>query len=179
MVQGLLRGADRYGTGDNVQSRLRNVLDHLIRVAERVTTCRSLLENALTVHPSLVSLEQNEAMRRMSSTSLAQGEEGRRLAQETIEQGEEVKKISSWAAILLTPTLVASVYGMNFDHVSELHWAWGYLFAVALMFGLGVGLWGVFKHNAGLDPGPVSPQRGGAPSRHSGLHLGPNQGAAA
>ncbi len=179
MVQGLLRGADRYGTGDNVQSRLRNVLDHLSRVAERVTTCRSLLENALTVHPSLVSLEQNEAMRRMSSTSLAQGEEGRRLAQETIEQGEEVKKISSWAAILLTPTLVASVYGMNFDHVSELHWAWGYPFAVTLMFGLGVGLWGVFKHNAGFDPGPVSPQRGGAPSRHSGLHLGPNQGAAA
>jgi len=42
-------------------------------------------------------------------------------------------------------TLVAGVYGMNFDQMPELHWAWGYPFAVALMLGLGVGLWGVFK----------------------------------
>ncbi|MDQ2745134.1 MAG: magnesium and cobalt transport protein CorA [Chloroflexota bacterium] len=150
MVQGLLRGADRYGTGDDVQNRLRNVLDHIVRVTERVTTCRSLLENALAVHSTLVSLEQNDAMRRMSSASLAQGEESRRLARETIEQGEEVKKISSWAAILFTPTLIASVYGMNFDHMPELHWAWGYPFAVALMLGLGVGLWAVFKHKRWL-----------------------------
>lgn len=131
MVQRLLRGADRYGTGDEVQNRLRNVLDHIIRVTERVTTCRSLLENALNVHSTLVTLEQNDAMRRMSSASLA--------------QGEEVKKISSWAAILFTPTLVASIYGMNFDHMPELHWAFGYPFALVLMFGLGFGLWGIFK----------------------------------
>lgn len=150
MVQGLLRGADRYGTGNDVQNRLRNVLDHSVRVTERVTTCRSLLENALAVHSTLVSLEQNEAMRRMSSASLAQGEESRRFARETIDQGEEVKKISSWAAILFTPTLVASVYGMNFDQLPELHWAWGYPFAVALMLGLGIGLWAVFKHKRWL-----------------------------
>ncbi|MEJ3404833.1 magnesium and cobalt transport protein CorA [Rathayibacter sp. YIM 133350] len=146
MVQGLLRGADRYGTDGDVQNRLRNVADHVMRITERVMTCRSLLENALTVHSTLVSLEQNDAMRRMSSASLAQGEESRRLAKETIEQGEEVKKISSWAAILFTPTLIASVYGMNFDHMPELHWVWGYPFAVALMLGLGFGLWGVFKY---------------------------------
>ncbi|MFJ6852671.1 magnesium and cobalt transport protein CorA [Streptomyces sp. NPDC091271] len=145
MVQGLLRGAGRYGTGDEVQNRLRNVLDHTIRVTERVDGSRSLLENALTVHSTLVTVEQNEAMRRMSSASLAQGEESRRLAEETIEQGEQVKKISSWAAILFTPTLVASIYGMNFDHMPELHWVAGYPFAVALMIGFGVGLWGVFK----------------------------------
>lgn len=145
MVHGLLRGAGRYGTGDEVQNRLRNVLDHTIRVTERVDGIRSLLENALTVHSTLVTTEQNEAMRRMSSASLAQGEESRRLAEETIEQGEQVKKISSWAAILFTPTLVASIYGMNFDHMPELHWAWGYAFAIALMIGFGVGLWGVFK----------------------------------
>lgn len=145
MVQSLLRGADRYGTDDDVQNRLRNVLDHIVRVTERVVTCRSLLENALSVHSTLVSLEQNDAMRRMSRASLAQGEESRRLAKETIAQGEEVKKISSWAAILFTPTLIASVYGMNFDNMPELHWAWGYPFAVILMLGLGVGLWGVFK----------------------------------
>ncbi|MFL1377908.1 magnesium and cobalt transport protein CorA [Nocardiopsis protaetiae] len=138
MLQGLLRGAVRYGTGDEVQNRLRNVHDHTVRVAERVDTARALLENALTVHSTLVSLEQNEEMRRMSGTSL-------RLAEETIEQGEEVKKISSWAAILFTPTLVAGVYGMNFDRMPELHWTWGYPFALMLMLGLGVGLWGVFK----------------------------------
>jgi magnesium transporter len=60
-------------------------------------------------HSRLVSLEQNDAIHRVSSASLAQGEESRRLAQETFEQGEEVERISSWAAILFTPTLVASV----------------------------------------------------------------------
>jgi magnesium transporter len=136
MVNGLFRGAGRYATDDEVQNRLRNVLDHTVRVAERVDICRSLLENALTVHSTLVSLEQNDAMRRMSSASLA--------------QGEEVKKISSWAAILFTPTLIASVYGMNFDHIPELHWMLGYPFAVALMLGLGLTLWSIFKYKRWL-----------------------------
>ena len=138
MVQELLRGADSCGTGDEVRHRLRNVHDHTVRIAERIDTARSLLENALTVHSTLVSLEQNEEMRRMSGTSV-------RLAEETIEQGEKVKQISSWAAILFTPTLVAGVYGMNFDAMPELHWAWGYPFALAMMLGVGASLWGVFK----------------------------------
>lgn len=145
MVHGLLRGADRYGTGDEVQNRLRNVLDHTLRVTDRVDGSRSLLENALTVHSTLVSLEQNDAMRRMSSASLAQGEESRRLAEETIDQGEQVKKISSWAAILFTPTLIAGIYGMNFDFMPELHWTRGYPYALLLMACFGFGLWGIFK----------------------------------
>ncbi len=136
MLQALLRGTSKYGTNSEVENRLRNVLDHTIRVTERVDTMRALLDNALTVHSTLVSLDQNEEMRRMSSASLA--------------QGEEVKKISSWAAILFTPTLVASVYGMNFDTMPELHWAWGYPFAVVLMVGLGFGLWTVFKYKRWL-----------------------------
>lgn len=110
MLQGLLRGAGKYGTIGEVQARLGNVLDHAVRVTERADTIRALLENALTVHATLVALEQNEAMRQMSGASLAQGEESRRPAEQTIAQGEEVKKISSWAAILFTPTLVATVY---------------------------------------------------------------------
>jgi magnesium transporter len=150
MLHGLRRGAGKYGTAGEVQARLENVLDHAMRVTERADTIRTLLENSLTVHATLVSLEQNEAMRQMSSASLAQGEESRRLAEETMEQGEEVKKISSWAAILFTPTLVASVYGMNFDHMPELHWHLGYPFAVALMFTLGLCLWGIFKRKRWL-----------------------------
>jgi magnesium transporter len=150
MLRGLLRGAGKYGTIDEVRTRLDNVLDHAVRVTERADTIRTLLENALTVHATLVSLEQNEAMRQMSGASLAQGEESRRLAEETIEQGEEVKKISSWAAILFTPTLISSVYGMNFKRMPELQWVWGYPFAIGLMLALGLILWGIFRYRRWL-----------------------------
>lgn len=145
MLQRLLRGTTKYATDEEVANRLRDVHDHAILITERVDTLRTLLDSALTVHSTLVALEQNDAMRRMSSASLAQGEESRRLAKETIEQGEEVKKISSWAAILFTPTLIASIYGMNFDNMPELHWKFGYPFALLLMFGLGFGLWRIFR----------------------------------
>jgi len=145
MVDSLLRGAAKYGTDDEVQAQLRNVLDHTIRITERADTFRVLLENALTLHSTLVTQEQNDAMRRMTSASLAQGEESRRLARASMEQGEEVKKISSWAAILFAPTLVASIYGMNFDVIPELHWRFGYPFALGLMLVLGIALWLVFK----------------------------------
>jgi magnesium transporter len=145
MLNALLRGAEKYGTDTEVQNQLRNVLDHAIRVTERVDTFRTLLENALTLHSTLVTQEQNDAMRRMTSASLAQGEESRRLARASMEQGEEVKKISSWAAILFAPTLVASIYGMNFEHMPELRWAWGYPAAIVAMVLLAVVLWAVFK----------------------------------
>jgi magnesium transporter len=145
MLDALLRGAGKYGTDAEVQNQFRNVLDHAIRVNEKADTFRSLLENALTLHSTLVMQEQNDAMRRMASASLAQGEESRGLARASMEQGEEVKKISSWAAILFAPTLVASVYGMNFDDMPELHWAWGYPFALTMMLAMGCTLWLVFK----------------------------------
>ena len=53
-----------------------------------------------------------------------------RLTEAGYEQNEQVKRISSWAAILFAPTLIASIYGMNFDHMPELHWALGYPFAL-------------------------------------------------
>jgi magnesium transporter len=145
MVKGLLRGADKYGVDDEVQHRLRNVLDHALRVTERVDSFRALLENALTLHATLVSQEQNEAMRRMTSASLAQGEESRQLARAAHRQGEEVKKISSWAAILFAPGLIAGVYGMNFDHMPELHWRYGYPVAILGMLVLMGVLWAVFR----------------------------------
>ncbi|MEU4828597.1 CorA family divalent cation transporter [Actinomadura sp. NPDC023710] len=56
-----------------------------------------------------------------------------------------MKKISSWAAILFAPTLIGTVYGMNFDHMPELHWLGGYPFALALMAVVCVGLYAIFK----------------------------------
>jgi magnesium transporter len=50
-----------------------------------------------------------------------------------LNQNDEVKKISAWAAILFAPTLIAGIYGMNFDYMPELSWMFGYPFALALM----------------------------------------------
>ena len=60
-------------------------------------------------------------------------------------QNEDMKKISGWAAILFAPTLIAAVYGMNFDHMPELHWALGYPMAILLMLGFGGALYLIFK----------------------------------
>ncbi|KWT57685.1 magnesium transporter CorA [Streptomyces albus subsp. albus] len=55
------------------------------------------------------------------------------------------KKISSWAAILFTPTLIGTIYGMNSDHMPELHWSFGYPFAIVLMAVVCTGLYVIFK----------------------------------
>lgn len=132
MLDALLRGAEKYDMDLELQRRLRDVQDHVIRVIERVDSFRILLQSALSVHATLVTQRQNEEMRHLSEASLA--------------QSEEVKKISSWAAILFAPTLVGTVYGMNFEHMPELGWAFGYPFALALMVLMGIGLYLTFKH---------------------------------
>jgi magnesium transporter len=69
----------------------------------------------------------------LTLVSLSQNEEVKSLTQASIAQADEVKMISTWAAILFASTLVSAVYGMNFDHMPELHWPLGYPFALALM----------------------------------------------
>jgi magnesium transporter len=115
---------------------LRDVADHATRVMERIEGFRQLLTNILTVNAALVGQRQNDEMARMTQAGF--------------EQNEQVKRISSWAAILFAPTLVASIYGMNFDVMPELHWALGYPFAVLLMVLLGTGLYLSFKRRGWL-----------------------------
>jgi magnesium transporter len=67
------------------------------------------------------------------------------LTEASMDQNEEVKKISAWAAILFAPTLIGTVYGMNFDAMPELHWRFGYLYAIGMMGLVSVGLYGIFK----------------------------------
>ena len=74
-----------------------------------------------------------------------QNAEMRALAEAGFEQNEEIKRISSWAAILFAPTLVGTIYGMNFDHMPELHWVFGYPFAIALMAVVCISLYVIFK----------------------------------
>jgi len=136
MLDSLLRGSTKYEVDEELQRYLRDVLDHTLRVSERANTFRTVLDNALTVESTIVARRQNEEMRRMTELS--------------IRQNDEVKKISGWAAILFAPTLVGTVYGMNFDHMPELHWTLGYPMAVALMLAMGVGLYWAFKRKGWL-----------------------------
>jgi magnesium transporter len=69
----------------------------------------------------------------------------RRLTVTSLNQSEEVKKISAWAAILFAPTLVGTVYGMNFSDMPELGWAFGYPMALLLMVVTSLTLFYVFK----------------------------------
>jgi magnesium transporter len=114
-----------------VKRYLRDVQDHAVRVNEQVTALRELLQNILSVNLTLVGLSQNEEVNKLTQASM--------------EQGEEVKRISAWAAILFAPTLVGTVYGMNFNHMPELNWLLGYPFALLLMILTSVSLYAVFK----------------------------------
>ncbi|WP_218683146.1 magnesium/cobalt transporter CorA [Microbacterium sp. BF1] len=136
MLEALLRASDKYQVTEELQRYLRDVLDHTLRVSDRATTFRTVLDNALTVESTIVARRQNEEMRRMTELS--------------IRQNDEVKKISGWAAILFAPTLVGTIYGMNFDHMPELHWLLGYPMAVGMMIALGFGLYAAFKRKGWL-----------------------------
>jgi magnesium transporter len=114
----LLRG-ESIEVNDEVRRYLRDVQDHVLQVTERLASFRELLQNILSVNLTMVSLSQNE----------------------------QVKKISAWAAILFAPTLVGTVYGMNFDHMPELHWLLGYPFALALMVPISVCLFPSFRRS--------------------------------
>ena len=126
----LLRHTDDEGQVD-LHRGLRDVADHVAVVTEQADGFRQLLERLLTVNASLIGQRQNEEMQRLSETSLA--------------QGEEVKKISSWAAIIFAPQLVAAIYGMNFEHMPELAWTAGYPFALVLMLVVALVLYGLFR----------------------------------
>jgi magnesium transporter len=68
----------------------------------------------------------------------------------SITQNDQVKKVSSWAAILFAPTLVGTIYGMNFHFMPELSWTWGYPMALGLMVATSVTLYFLFKRRGWL-----------------------------
>ena len=127
----LAAGFDKYGVHVELQRSLRDVNDHAVRVVERADGFRVLLQNILTVNATLVAQRQNEETQRLTEASLS--------------QGEQVKRISSYAAILFAPTLVAAVYGMNFEHMPELGWRFGYPLALLAMAAVAVALFLAFK----------------------------------
>ena len=83
----------------------RNVHDHVMRVSEHLAGLDALLDSAFNANVAQVGMRQNEDMR----------------------------KISAWVAIIATPTLIAGIYGMNFEHMPELEWVVGYPLVLAAM----------------------------------------------
>jgi magnesium transporter len=83
----------------------RDVADHVVRVSDQTEALDTLLSSALNAHLARVSVQQNDDMR----------------------------KISAWVAIAAAPTALAGIYGMNFRHMPELAWHWGYWGVIALM----------------------------------------------
>ena len=97
----------------------RDVHDHVERAAEHVMTMDELLDNALTAN----------------------------LAQVTVQQNDDMRRISAWVAIGAVCTVVAGIYGMNFRHMPELDWAFGYPYALGLMAASSLLLYRAFKRN--------------------------------
>jgi magnesium transporter len=131
ILSSLRAGFTKYGIDEELQSYLRDVDDHLSQVIEQVDGFRQVLGDMLTLNATLVAQQQNEEMRALTQASNA--------------QNEEVKKISAWAAILFAPTLIGTVYGMNFDNMPELGWQHGYPLALVLMLVTCFTLYAIFK----------------------------------
>lgn len=90
---------------DEMQLYIRDVHDHVVRINESTDTLREMLTAAVSVNLSLV----------------------------TVHQGEVVKRLGGWAALLAAPTLIASWYGMNFEHMPELHGRWSYFVLIGIV----------------------------------------------
>ena len=131
VLAGLEAGFEKYNTDEELQRYLRDVTDHATTVVERADGFRQILSDILTLNATLVNQAQNEEIKRLTEASFA--------------QNEEVKRISAWAAIIFAPTLIGTIYGMNFVSMPELQWAFGYPFALLLMVVVSVGLFLVFK----------------------------------
>ncbi|GAA1864453.1 magnesium/cobalt transporter CorA [Actinomadura bangladeshensis] len=103
VMQEIVKG--RVAECGSTREYFRDVLDHLLRVDGQVDAHNELLNSVLTAHLALLGKQQNEDMR----------------------------KISAWAAIIAVPTAIAGIYGMNFDHMPELHWSFGYPLVIVVM----------------------------------------------
>jgi magnesium transporter len=95
----------------------RDVHDHLLRVVQQVSEFRDLLTSVLTAN----------------------------LTQASVRQNEDVRRISAWAAIIAVPTMIAGIYGMNFNHMPELGWTFGYPLVIAIIGAVCVALYTYFR----------------------------------
>lgn len=107
---------------DRARPFFRDVSDHLTRVNESVENLDRLVSDILSAH----------------------------LAQMSVRQNDDMRKISAWAAMAAIPTMVAGIYGMNFEHMPELRWEWSYPALIVLMVVLEVLVFRLFKRRGWL-----------------------------
>lgn len=117
-----LAGDPRIEIAKELRSYFRDIEDHIERVDAQVNAQRELLSNLLQANLTQVSIQQNEDMRR----------------------------ISAWVAIVAVPTAIAGIYGMNFEHMPELKWSFGYPLALGLMVVFCTGLYFRLKRSGWL-----------------------------
>jgi magnesium transporter len=102
---------------ENTRPYFRDVYDHVIRINEMVDVQRELLTTALEANLSLIAVEQNEVMKRLAGV----------------------------AALIAVPTMIAGIYGMNFEFMPELRWPYSYPLVMGVMLGACGLLYGYFK----------------------------------
>jgi magnesium transporter len=107
---------------EDTRPYFRDVYDHIVRMNETVDAQRELLTTALEAHLSLLSVAQNEHM----------------------------KRITAWAAMIAVPTMIAGIYGMNFSNIPELRWEYGYYASLLAMGGACVALYVGFRRSGWL-----------------------------
>ncbi|MGH8910163.1 MAG: magnesium/cobalt transporter CorA [Egibacteraceae bacterium] len=117
-----LARAPRGPVPEDLTPYFRDVHDHLSWVTDEVNGFRDLLGSVLEANLTQVGIRQNEDMR----------------------------KISAWVAIAAVPTMIAGIYGMNFNHMPELEWVVGYPLVLALMGGVSFGMHRSFRRNGWL-----------------------------
>jgi magnesium transporter len=99
------------------QEYFRDVYDHLTRINQAIENLREMLQTGISVSLTLISLAESEV----------------------------TKRLAAYGALITVPTLIAGIYGMNFQHMPELGWTLGYPLALAAMVGIDVGLFVQFR----------------------------------
>lgn len=122
----------------------------VVDIADQFDRIRSLADGEREYLQGVIEFYQTTLTIKATLVGQAQNAEVRRLTEASYTQNEEIKKISAWAAIFFAPTLVGTVYGMNFNHMPELHWIVGYPLALVLMALGSAALYTVFKRRGWL-----------------------------
>ena len=118
------------------QEYFRDVYDHLSRINAAVENIREMLATAITVNIAMISLSESEV----------------------------TKRLAAWGALITVPTLIAGIYGMNFEHMPELKWAMGYPYSLLGMLAIDLFLfWRFRRAKRGCSPGSQRIERQGSP----------------
>jgi magnesium transporter len=121
-ASGKLHGARVPKVCEDTQHYFRDVYDHLVRINQSIDALRDTVTTAISVNLSLITLQENET----------------------------TKRLAAYAALVAVPTMIAGIYGMNFQHMPELQWTFGYPLSVAAMVGIDVYLFFRFRKTGWL-----------------------------